>query len=86
MFIQFKNDINVRDGKDVDNDKSAQQVARGFFSLAHLYLFELCKLEPRLGYLTYAHRGASSSIIFKFIYNFQYLIHINYLFNNRYGL
>lgn len=56
------------------------------FSLAHLYLFELCNLEPRLGYLTYAHRGASSSIIFKFIYNFQYLIHINYLFNNRYGL
>ena len=56
------------------------------FSLAHLYLFELCKLEPRLGYLTFAHRGASSSIIFKFIYNFQYLIHINYLFNNRYGL
>lgn len=56
------------------------------FSLAHLYLFELCKLEPHLGYLIYAHRRASSSIIFKFIYNFQYLIHINYLFNNRYGL
>lgn len=60
MFIQFKNDINVRNGKDVDNDKRAQQVTRENFSLAHLYLFELCKLEPRLGYLTDANRGASS--------------------------